>query len=375
VDVLAYSDSRVFSGAESVFADVCDGLGRDVRLTLATPSEAVELRARVTSAAAIVDAPSQKLRVAAVHLWDPRRLRRARRLVRAAAPDALLVNLPSAEYGGTPVLAGVRRPVVGLLHVHASPREAGFRLGALRERLARPVLSRCDHVHAVAPGAAAKLHEIWGVDPAHVSPLPLPRPSVAAEPRETARDALGLPRDGDVVALVGRLTMSQKGHDVLLDAIPAILARRPATCFALAGDGPDRAAIETGIRQRGLDGAVRLLGQVDRPGRVLAAADAVVLPSRFEGLPLVALEALAAGRPGVVSDVDGLHDLWPAPWRVPPGDPAALAAAVVALLEADPSQTARLVDEGRRRMEELTSTDAAATVLATLRRLTTQARR
>ncbi|MFI7598065.1 glycosyltransferase [Actinoplanes sp. NPDC049681] len=142
--------------------------------------------------------------------------------------------------------------------------------------------------------------------------------------RAAARDRLGRPRSGTLAVCVGRLTR-QKGQDVLLAAWPAVLARCPAAELALVGAGE----LDATLRSARAPG-VTFAGAVDDVRDWLAAADVVVLPSRWEGLSLTVLEALATGRSVVVSDVPGLAEAVAptAGARVAPGDPAALAAAV-----------------------------------------------
>jgi glycosyltransferase involved in cell wall biosynthesis len=148
---------------------------------------------------------------------------------------------------------------------------------------------------------------------------------VALEPsraRADVRAELGAGDDDVVLLAVGAL-VRRKGHDVLLDALSTLEARLP---LWIAGEGEERAALEA----RGADRA-RFLGRRDDVADLLHASDVVVMPSRREGLGVAALEAMAAGRPVVASQVGGLgqavvHER--TGLLVPPEDPVALAAAV-----------------------------------------------
>jgi len=139
--------------------------------------------------------------------------------------------------------------------------------------------------------------------------------------RAGARSRLGLPGAAPLAVCVGRLTR-QKGQDVLLAAWPAVRRRCPRARLALVGDGDLRLAPEPGVT---------LAGAVDDVRDWLAAADVVVLPSRWEGMSLTVLEALAVGRAVVVSDIAGLAEAigQGTGVAVPPEDPAALADALV----------------------------------------------
>jgi len=128
----------------------------------------------------------------------------------------------------------------------------------------------------------------------------------------------------------GRLE-EQKGQDVLLDALAEVRRRGLEFVAVLAGDGSLRPALEQRARTLGLEANVRFAGQVEDLGPLLGAADVVALPSRWEGMPLVLLEALARGRPVVASAVGGVPEVVTDGEHarlVPPGDVAALATAL-----------------------------------------------
>jgi glycosyltransferase involved in cell wall biosynthesis len=137
-----------------------------------------------------------------------------------------------------------------------------------------------------------------------------------------------------VVLCVGRCTR-QKGQDVLVDAWPRVRAECPDAVLVLVGDIQG-----DGVRIRaGADGGIRQWGAVEDVGPWYVAADVVAAPSRWEGLALTAIEAMACGRPVVASDVPGLREVFRAGSLrfgvgalVPPEDPVALADALVARL-------------------------------------------
>jgi glycosyltransferase involved in cell wall biosynthesis len=136
----------------------------------------------------------------------------------------------------------------------------------------------------------------------------------------------------------------EKGHDVLLAAVPRILAVHPDAEFVLAGSGPCRDALESQARAGGVDRRVRFLGECRNVPEVLADGDLFVLPSRTEAMPNAVIEAMAAGLPVVASDVGGIPELIAhdrTGLLVPAGDPAALAAAVTELMT-DPARAAAL---------------------------------
>lgn len=143
--------------------------------------------------------------------------------------------------------------------------------------------------------------------------------------RRRGRVRLGLPVGAPLVVCVGRVTR-QKGQDVLLAAWASVQARHPDATLALVGGGD----LLEPLRRQAPPGAI-FIGPVEDVRQWYAAADLVVLPSRWEGLPLTLLEALAVGRSVVGSDIPGIADVLPADAGavVPPDDAAALADAIL----------------------------------------------
>jgi glycosyltransferase involved in cell wall biosynthesis/peptidoglycan/xylan/chitin deacetylase (PgdA/CDA1 family) len=165
----------------------------------------------------------------------------------------------------------------------------------------------------------------------------------------------------DPPSLVGRPSLvcvarqdHVKGVDVLVRALPAVAVAHPDVGLTLVGEGrerePNRAlGVELGVGDR-----MRFDGLIPYAAPYLRQADAVVLPSRREGLPVVALESLALERPVVATDVGGTAAAvvdGETGWLVPPEDPAALAAAIIECLD-DPDEAKKRGLAGRRRVEE-----------------------
>jgi glycosyltransferase involved in cell wall biosynthesis len=149
-----------------------------------------------------------------------------------------------------------------------------------------------------------------------------------------------LREDGPVVAAVTVLRR-QKALDVLLEAAPRILARFSTAQIVVVGHGPEREALESRAADLGLDREPRFRFCGFRPpaARYLKASDVFVLPSAWEAFPVGVLEAMACGLPQVATDVGGTREavVPETGILVPPNDPAALAAAIEALL-ADPGR-------------------------------------
>lgn len=154
------------------------------------------------------------------------------------------------------------------------------------------------------------------------------------------------------VVAIGRLS-PEKGFDLLIDAFETVVQMVPDATLQIAGDGPERTALEARARRSPVADRIRLLGRLDDTIPLLHSATLVAVPSRQEGQGLVALEAMAARRPVVATAVGGLTEtILPnkTGLLVSPESPAALAEALVALLLA-PDRCRLFGENGRQRVE------------------------
>jgi glycosyltransferase involved in cell wall biosynthesis len=166
--------------------------------------------------------------------------------------------------------------------------------------------------------------------------------------RTWLRAATGVEADGALAAVIAQL-IPRKGHEVLLQALPQVLERSPDLQVLLLGQGPLQADLTTAIRRHGLEGRVHLLGFRRDLERLLCCLDLVVHPALMEGLGVSLLQAAAAGVPIVASRAGGIPEVvrdGENGLLVPPGDAAALAAAMQRLL-ADPGLRRRMGGAGR----------------------------
>jgi glycosyltransferase involved in cell wall biosynthesis len=177
--------------------------------------------------------------------------------------------------------------------------------------------------------------------------------------REEMRRKLGIPMDAVVVLTVRRLVY-KNGVDTLLDSAKLAVQKNPQVVFVVVGKGPDLESVRLEAAQLGLEGNFRLAGFVsdeDLPS-YYNLADLFVLPSKSgEGLPLVALEAMACGLPVVATDVGGIREILLPKYGklVPPNQPELLAEAIGEFAEAD---FASQRQELRSRIEERFSWEA-----------------
>ena len=230
-------------------------------------------------------------------------------------------------------------------------------LPARPPRLKRAVVQACIHRYvAVSAAMGAVLRS--GLPAERVSVI---HNGIPLEPYLGARDdalrRMLTPDDAPLLLTVARLH-AQKGIPFLLGA----LARLPRVRLAIAGDGPDRVALESESARLGISDRVRMLGEREDVAALLAACDLFVLPSLFEGLPVSVLEAMASARPVIATDVGGTTEVvshGETGLLVPPEDAGSLADAITTLLE-DPVLAARLAARGRALVER----EFSATVMS-----------
>jgi glycosyltransferase involved in cell wall biosynthesis len=173
------------------------------------------------------------------------------------------------------------------------------------------------------------------------------------------------PGNGRVLGFVGRL-VDQKGCDVLINAMPLIVASHPTVRLRIVGDGPDRARLQDLARRLNLEPVIEFAGYQETSAQLMRGFDLVVVPSRYEPFGIVAVEAMASGRPVVASAVGGLVEIVSdgrTGRLVPPEDPGRLAAAISELLAA-PDRLVAWGRAGRQRVDERFSPQASVEAYA-----------
>jgi len=255
-------------------------------------------------------------------------LERARRTLQ---PTVLHVHNPTmAVLGGLIALRGHRLP--GLVSVHGVPDE-DYRAAARLLRAAGLPAIACGP--GVAEGLSVAGLEVRGTIVNGVGPPPPPAS------REQLCAEWGLSPERPLVACVGRL-VPLKNQALALDAIERV----PEAALVVVGEGPSLADLRGRSERAGLGDRVVFAGLRPDARAVIGAADAVLMPSRSEGLPLAALETLASGTPLVATDVRGLRELLTDDvdaLLVPPDAPEAMAGALRRVLSG-PDLRARLAE-------------------------------
>lgn len=249
-----------------------------------------------------------------------------------------------------------RARIVHTYHGHVlegyfSPAKTALFVGVER-LLARST----DRIIAISPAIRDELlrdHRIGRAEQYRVVPLGFDLSALAAiddRARADARLRLGIDAGAHVVSTVGRLT-AIKQHHLFLETARIVARSDPSAVFLIAGDGELRTTLEDTARDFGLADRVRFLGWRRDLATIYGASDVFLLTSRNEGTPVALIESLAAGVPGVSTDVGGVRDVLIDSSGVvgiaaPYGDAVGLADAVAKLL-ADASLRRAYGERGR----------------------------
>ena len=167
-------------------------------------------------------------------------------------------------------------------------------------------------VAAISSAVESELVDRVGLDPARVVKVESAVDTLRYRPDPAARKHLaatfGVPSVSTFVGVVAQL-IPRKGHALLLDCLPAVIARHPQVRVLFFGRGPMRRALRQTIAQRGLGDRVRLVGFRNDMADLVPGLDLLVHPASREGLGVAVLEAMSAGVAVVSSDAGGLPDI------------------------------------------------------------------
>jgi glycosyltransferase involved in cell wall biosynthesis len=286
------------------------------------------------------------LLVALMSRWMARRLDPVPRLV-----ALLQVSYVEERRAVRPLIAGGTAGGRVLGEPGGVERRFRWLKAPLQIALGRLTARMADLVLTPSAATAAEVRRDYGVKAA---PGVLPNVTGGLVVEPASGEALD--EEPGYFLFVGRLRI-RKGVEVLLEALHELRERgsKPVRLL-IAGDGEHREPLERRTAELDLGHGVRFLGRCDaaRVRALLRGARALVVPSIYEGMPLVVLEAMEAGVPVIASAVSGIPEVVEdglTGWLVPPEDPDRLAGALREALN-DPEEAARRGAQGRRRIDE-----------------------
>ena len=374
-------DSLGHGGAEQSLVEMLPGYReRGVSTIIITlVARDTELVRRAEAAGAhVVQAPVAHMAAQAIWLHSA---------ITSLRPQLVHTTLFRADLVGRTASVGTGVPVLtSLVNTQYDPerrRESaipGWKLRVALE-LERSSARFCtDHFHVNSEAVRVSAAEQLGIRDGSMTVIPRGRDpnrfSPATEPsRRHTRDELGLRPNVQLVLNVGRQE-PQKAQRYLVEAFCQVVAQRPQSRLVIAGAaGSASASLRKRIAELGLDQHVMLLGRRDDVPQLLGAADVFVLPSLWEGLPNVVIEAMATGLPVVASDIPPVREAVDADRSailVAPRDPHALANGLLRVL-ADPDLCGQLGQRGREVfLERFTIGPVADQMVQLYRRLATR---
>ncbi len=344
-----FSNSLQRGGVEEYVLSLLRGLDRErFRLSWVCPPALAE---RMQP-----DVPAE-VKIIPLWLGSPRHVSAAAalaRLLRRVRPGILHSHLFRASLFASPMGRACGVPVIlETPHIRESWRK-GWKASYAVDRM----VGRCvDRYIAVSEANARYLAEDKGIPAGKIETIRFGTDLSRFDPCRPAppgmRRAMGF-EDSDVVLFAGARLEPQKGHAVLIAAMKRVLRAAANVRLVCVGEGSLRGELEELVRAEGLEHAVRFAGFQKNVPDWLAIADIAVLSSFYEGLPLVAIESLAAGKPVVASAVDGTPEVVPdgrCGLLTRPGDADELAGAI-RTLACDPELRRKFGAEGRRWVEE-----------------------
>lgn len=284
----------------------------------------------------------------------PRTVAAVEAAIRSHRPDLIHVHGRRAALAARLALRRLRQGIPLVYTVHGYPASAFP--GSLQPWLERSLRLPGERYITVSAGLREHVIRFWRLPPERVhlvyngvAGLPEAGPTGPAAGPDGLRQELGLAGRVPLLGSVGRL-VPEKGYDLLLRAL-ALLSPHPQDLrLVLIGDGPSRIVLNNLARQLGVADRVYWLGHREDVPNLLPSLDLYIQPSRREGLGLAVLEAQAAGRPVIATNVGGLRELVRhglTGWLVPEPSPEQLAAGIGRVL-ADPVLAGRLAEGGRR---------------------------
>lgn len=254
-------------------------------------------------------------------------IRSLRKLLETANPDLILCIQGEIEDGSLALCAADKMTVPCISYIPVPHRMAlmGAKFGTVRDRLNGWLFKKPDGWITISESMKVLLEERGASSQIEVVHNGIDITRFAPRDKTAARTALGLPEHKTLFGTIGRIEFNQKQQDFLVRTFFDAWKDGDQMHLVITGDGPDRGRLEALIYHLGIRNRITLLPWQEDSTLVYSALDLLIIPSRFEGVPLVMLEALACGIPVIGSSRDGMKDILPMEWTFETGNGGALA--------------------------------------------------
>ena len=322
-------------GAENQFVETVSRVNRETHEIICFLTEGVGIRHDDLSGRGVKIIKCVKPRQGRDTL---RAVRQLRQLVRSFRPDMLHSYLMYSAFVSNLALLGMGRWPVFLATEFSSPErildEVRFRF--LKKAMLKWSYGHLDRLVTTSTGVKEEMVSLGYLAAERISVIhegvDLERCSPA--PKEALRRELGLPEEKKVVSVVSSL-VERKGHRYLLEALSGVLGVYDDVVLYVLGDGPERGSLEARVRELKIEASVEFMGYRKDATRFINASDVFVLPSLYEGMPNVVLEAMALGTPVITTGMYGALDVIEdarTGLLVPPADAGSIRDALLRLL-------------------------------------------
>lgn len=236
--------------------------------------------------------------------------RKFRKFLRGWRPDLIHANLPWHIHSGDFLKACDAEHIPCLVTFHLVV--AGFPIPRRYKKLYPKLVSRLTRFCTISQNNRRLINDYYGIDLERISyiknrPEKKFKSIYSSEFREHIRTDIGCSLQNKIILTVGAFS-HQKGHDLILAAIPKIVDLYPDACFCFAGEGPLLDIIAGQAETLGVSGYIRFLGRRSDVPELLGVADIFLFPTRFEGESFALLEAAVSGVPIVASNASGIPE-------------------------------------------------------------------
>ena len=349
--ILYISEAPIYGGAERYLITLAEGIDRSrYDLEMILSDQAPE---RLRQALRDLDIPTI-LVPPITGKTDLSGIMRHVACFRARRPTIVHFNLSNPLHGQYAMIAArIAKVPFQVATLHLPPRSTTpTKRGRFFER---QTLCNLNMLIAVCDSSRELVVKHFGLDPARTTAV---HNGIDADDfdQEVSKLAPVSLKQGQefIIGTVGRLSL-QKGFDVLLDAMPAVLAEFPNVRLAIAGEGPEEENLRKQCNTLHIDKSVDFLGMRSDIPALLQAFDLFVLPSRYESFPITILEVMAASKPIVSTSVDGIPESVvknETGLLVPAEDAKSLTNALTKLVQ-DDDLRAHMAKQARQRVEAL----------------------
>jgi glycosyltransferase involved in cell wall biosynthesis len=265
-------------------------------------------------------------------------------------PHVVVVSQGNVEVSSLGLLAAKRANLRTISYIPMAQKIVSrFGLGSCRDTLDRYIYQLPDKFITISESVKLALRQRGVRAEIAVVHNGIAFDGSGVEDRAKNRATYGFSEDEFVVAVVGRIVFRQKAQDLLVSAVARYNELLRGVRFCVVGDGPDEQKLRALIRERNLGQRISILPWTRDLAPVYSATDMLVIPSRFEGVPLVMLEAMWYRVPIVASNVDGMAEVLPVEWLFECGDVESLAKTISRVRYAD---NTRLLAANKKKVSE-----------------------